>query len=431
MSATVRATSRFAPRNGEGKAAPDFVPEGDAGGPALSVAYARHFESAVVVEQCAAQLGTRVPTLLVVFCGGKHDAQQVRNALRHAYGPVEVVGGSAAGAITTGGFGYSGLELAVLAFYDPRMTPRVALDSGLLESEYGAGRALGAKVAALAEPGALALLFFDSVASNAPLRLHYASSIVAGFESGLGGKKVELVGGGLLTTLNLSDGWVFTGQDVCKHAAVALVFPPGVRASTVVLHGCRPVSTFMQITRIEGAEVFELDGEPALTVIERMLNVSLGGRAGNALTLLATLGEKQGDPFAPYDENAYVNRLIFTSDRESGSVTLFEPDFQVGTMVQIMSRDNSLMLQSVQAGVEAANRTPAHGQPLFHLYIDCAGRASAFSGAAVEEAEMVVRGLDASVPLLGFYSGVEIAPFDGYSRPLDWTGLLTTLSWDS
>jgi len=58
---------------------------------------------------------------------------------------------------------------------------------------------------------------------------------------------------------------------------------------------------------------------------------------------------------------------------------------------------------------------------------DCAGRASARSGAATEEAALVMQSLDATFPLLGFYSGVEIAPFGGYSRALDWTGVLTLL----
>lgn len=395
------------------------------------VAYARHFEAAAAVEQCIAQFGAIRPRLLLAFCGGKHDPRLVRAALRAAYPGIDVVGGSAAGAIAAGGFGYSGLELVLLAFLDPALTPRLLHTRDLLAGEEAAGRALGARVAEIATDGALVLLFFDSVATGAPLRLHYASSIVDGFQAGLGGKRVELVGGGLLTDMNLSDGWVFAGAEVCKHAATALVFPPGVRAATVVLHGCRPVSTFMEITRIDGAEVFELDGEPALAVIERMLGLRLGGPEGHDLTLLATLGEKQGDPFAPYDENAYVNRLIVTSDRERGSVTLFEPDFRTGTKVQIMSRDNSLMLQSVRDGVETASREPIPGRKLVRLYIDCAGRASARSGAAIEEAEMVLRGLDRSVPLIGFYSGVEIAPFAGYSKPLDWTGVLTTISYSA
>jgi len=142
---------------------------------------------------------------------------------------------------------------------------------------------------------------------------------------------------------------------------------------------------------------------------------------------VATLGQKQGDQFAAFDENAYVNRLILTSNRERGSVTLFEPDFACGNTVQIMSRDNSLMIESVRHGVAASNQVIGRGDGLLSLYIDCAGRASARSGSPVEEAAVVIESIDHSIPLAGFYSGVEIAPFSGYSRPLDWTGLLAVL----
>jgi len=283
-------------------------------------------------------------------------------------------------------------------------------------------------VADQAADDAVVLLFFDSVASTAPLRLHHASAIVDGFHVGLGAKTVNLIGGGLLTDMNLSDGWVFDGIGVSKHAAVALVFPPSIRAETTVMHGCRPVSSFMEITRIDGAVVHELDGEPALAVIERMLGLRLGSTDGSDLSLVATLGEKHGDPFAPYDENAYVNRLILGANRTAGSITLFEPDFRQGTRVQIMARDNALMLDSVRHGTAAARMQSSAFKPFLGLYIDCAGRASARSGAPMEEAALMMQDLDASFPLLGFYSGVEIAPFGTYSRPLDWTGVLTLLT---
>ena len=85
------------------------------------------------------------------------------------------------------------------------------------------------------------------------------------------------------------------------------------------------------------------------------------------------------------------------------------------------------MLESVRDGVALMNGRVSGGEAVLGLYIDCAGRASAKSGAAVEEADLVRHGLDPSISLLGFYSGVEIAPFAGYSRPLDWTGVLTVL----
>jgi hypothetical protein len=226
--------------------------------------------------------------------------------------------------------------------------------------------------------------------------------------------------------MNMAGAWVFDGEGVHKHATAALIFPPSVEAETEILHGCRPVSAFMEITRIDGATVYELDGEPALKVIERMLGLPIGG--GGELSLVATLGQKQGDPFAPYDEKSYVNRLILSANPEAGSITLFEPDFERGAMVQIMSRDNALMLESVRRGVQAANAAVSGHEALLGLYIDCAGRASARSGSPVEEADLVVRGLDPQIPLLGFYSGVEIAPFAGErSKPLDWTGVLTVL----
>ena len=243
----------------------------------------------------------------------------------------------------------------------------------------------------------------------------------------LGRRPLCLLGGGLLTDMNLSDGWVFDGAACRHHLALALVFPAGIEAETAILHGCRPVRTFMEITRIDGAEVYELDGPPALGVIERMLGLPLGEAQGQELSLIATLGQKQGDPFSPYDENDYVNRLILRARPETGSVTLFEPDFERGALVQIMGRDNSLMLESVEQGVAALNGAVAGEGNLLALYIDCAGRASARSGAPVEEAEMVLRGLRADIPFAGFYSGVEVAPFRGYSRPLDWTGVLTVL----
>jgi hypothetical protein len=272
------------------------------------------------------------------------------------------------------------------------------------------------------------MLLFDSVATATPLRLHPASWLMEGFQRGLDGRMLHVIGGGLLTDINISGGWIFDHGEVAKHAMTALIFPPGLKATTAILHGCRPISTFMEITRVEGAEVLELDGQPALTVVERMLGMELGSASGQQLSLVATLGQKQGDPYAPYDENNYVNRLILQADPVRLSITLFEPDFVVGTRVQIMSRDNTLMLESVERGVKALKENIGGTDCLLALYIDCAGRASVMSGAPVEEAQLVLDTLAPAFPVMGFYSGVEIAPFAGdYSRPLDWTGVLTIL----
>jgi hypothetical protein len=394
----------------------------------VSIASAKHGDPTQAVRHCQQQLAGIEPRLLIAFCGGKHTPDAILGAMREAFGrQVSIVGGSAAGTIWRGGLSYSGLELTLAAFDDGDPLPRVVSVGGLQNDERAAGRALGGDIAAFAEPDSVVLLFYDSVASAAPLRLHPASAIVEGLQAGLGRKRVRLIGAGMLTDLNFSAGWVFDGREVAKHAAVALVFPPTVGDVTTILHGCRPISSFMAITRIAGAEVYELDGRPALEVIEETLGLPFTEAKVQDLSLIATLGEKQGDPFAPYDENSYVNRVILGTNRATGSVTLFEPDFKLGARVQIMSRDNALMLDSVREGVASANDRIAGRGGLLALYIDCAGRASVRSGAVTEEAEPVRQNLDPALPLIGFYSGVEIGPFGAYSRPLDWTGVLTVL----
>lgn len=392
-----------------------------------AVAYGRSSSASAAVEQCARQLQDCRPLLLLVFAGGKHDYEGVLGTFQTEFPSIPIVGGSAAGAISRDGFGYSGLEIGALAITDPRILPKVIVSRDLLAGEYEAGVDLGRELRLEAPDGGLVLIFYDSVASASPLRLHPASAIVDGVQAGLGDKCVNLVGGGLLTDLNLGGGWVFDGQAARKHVALALVFPPRVTATTEVLHGCRPVSAFMEITKIDGNVVHELDGKPALAVLEEMLGLLLAGKKADDLSLIATLGSKQGDPFAPFSEGVYVNRLILGGDRATGAIMLFEPDFQLGTMVQVMSRDNELMLQSVRDGVERANTVIRGGDGLFTLYVDCAGRASARTGATIEEAELVRRHLDRTIPFLGFYSGVEIAPFHGKARALDWTGVLTVV----
>lgn len=394
----------------------------------VRAAFSTHYDTATAVNACCDDLANFRPAFLLVFCGGKHDPAPVLAIIRQRWGQIPIVGGSAAGVIGCNRYGYSGLEFGVLAFDANSLLPQIYLTRGLLEGELEAGMALGREVASAASDNAVVALLFDSLASRTPRRLHYASAIVEGFNVGLQGKRVNLIGGGLLTDLNISDGWIFDGVGVCRHAAVALVFPPAMGAETVILHGCRPVSSFMEITRIDGAVVYELDGEPALTVLERMLGLRIGSIDGVGLSLIATLGEKHGDPFADYDENSYVNRLILMADRASGSITLFEPDFKLGTKVQIMARDNALMLESVRQGAAAIVAKTRGRNALFGLYIDCAGRASGRSGAAMEEAELMMQHFDPLLPLLGFYSGVEIAPIQGSSRPLDWTGVLTVVT---
>jgi small ligand-binding sensory domain FIST len=182
----------------------------------------------------------------------------------------------------------------------------------------------------------------------------------------------------------------------------------------------------MVITRSEGGTVYELDGKPAVQRLAELLELDPSIIRRQALSLGLTLGEKLGDPFAPFDEGNYVNRLVIGADPTSGSLDLLDTDMPSGLRVQLMLTDTDEMCASADACACALMRSADDGeQNLLALYIDCASRSSTAFGGEMEEAELVGRHIPEGIPFIGVYAGVEIAPMRGRSRPLDWSGVLT------
>ncbi len=402
----------------------------------LSVGMSHHSDSLEAGQQAARMaLDSMEPNVSVAwalaFCGGRHDPEAVLQGLRSEFGEVEIVGGTAVGTITNSSIGYTGYECAVTAFPSSIPQPVIVQASGLEAEEAKVGQQLGSRLYEIANEGDTVLMFYDSIRSGPPPVLNVGSQLLDGVYMGLGGKQLTIIGAGLIGDFQMSRSYVFNGRQVMKHAAVAVVLPAMLSAHTTIMHGCMPVSSFLEITRIDGPLIHEINNRPALEVLQEMIGGEQDPQDLDNLSLITTLGEKHGDLYAPYDESAYVNRLIVSANPEDGSVRLFEADFQVGTKIQVMSRNNQMMGESVQRRTRALLESLGSAKPLGAFYIDCAGRACAFGGGDVEEASILQTEMGRDIPLLGFYSGVELAPLLGRTRPLDWTGVLTVFTLEN
>ncbi len=363
-------------------------------------------------------------SFVLAFCGNRHQPEAFLQCLRTYFGDALIVGGAAVGTITQNTLGYVGYECAIAAFSPKLPVPTTLVEYGLDQDEIAAGRRIGERLLDITQPGDTVLLFYDLVKSSPPPILNVGSRLMDGIYAGLDGRQLQLVGAGTLGDFQLTSSFVFDGRQISRQAVVAVALPSAWHSHTIIMHGCTPVSSFLKITKIKGSMIYELDGLPAVDALYKRLGADHPALQTGNLSLL-TLGRKHGDPFAPYDESLYVNRLIMDMDREKGSITLFEADFEEGEQVQIMARDSQKMLASVQNRTLELKASLGTARPIFALYIDCAGRASALSGCEIEEASILQTELGPEIPLLGFYSGVEIAPLLGRSRPLDWTGVLT------
>jgi len=375
-------------------------------------------------------LGRAGGGLVVAFCTGQHDYQACFDGIRSEVGDVPIIGGAAIGVITGEDLGYEGHEVGV-AVLPNVLTFEVAAEGRLDEGERKVGLELGTQLSGKRDPSEkLTLLFYDSVRSAPPPApvLNVSSYLIDGFEQGFGSNPPPLVGAGLVGNYAFEKGKLFCGRNVADQHAVAALLSGEWSAHTTIMHGCKPISGVHTVTRVEGPVVYEIDDKPALDVIDELL----GGQEwhGRLPLLLVTLGVNHGTKYGPYNEKNYVNRLVSGIMPEEKGVVLFEADFENGAEFQFMRRNADLMAESAEKGSREAIAYLQENdrEPFFALYIDCAGRTAAFSGAEKEEAAIIQENIGRRVPLLGFYSGVEIAPLMGKSRGLDWTGVLLILS---
>ena len=217
-----------------------------------------------------------------------------------------------------------------------------------------------------------------------------------------------------------------SGSEVGAQCAAALALSGAFRPRHRIMHGCIPLDgIYRKITRMEGDVLYELDGRPVVNVIDEFKVA--GWRSHHPVNYL-TVGVNCGERFGEPREDRYINRLITGITPDGQGIGMFEPDLETGMEIQFMIRDVERMAESSEENARAL-LGEAGGAPAFGLYIDCAGRTAEFSHTAEEEAAGVQKVFrERGVPLLGFYSGVEIAPLMGKSRGLDWTGVLLVLT---
>jgi len=197
-----------------------------------------------------------------------------------------------------------------------------------------------------------------------------------------------------------------------------------------IMHGCTPLDgVYHRITKIEGPVIYEIDGKPIVEMIDELYG-NQAWRRQHPVNLL-TIGVNHGRRFEESNESNYVNRLITGALPNGEGIGIFEPDLEPGTEIQFMLRDTAKMIESAKRNsAELMEQIKADGrEALFGMYIDCAGRTATYSNTTTEEASVVQEVFNQyNTPLLGFYSGVEVAPLLQKSRGLDWTGILVVLA---
>ena len=238
---------------------------------------------------------------------------------------------------------------------------------------------------------------------------------------------------------------VFVGglSGVAFDAQVALV--------SRVTQGCTPIAKEHTITAAEGHVVTALDGEPALDVLMRDLNISLDNPQPALAKVRATLvGLTQANDTTvrrtgEFDDAVLVRHIIGL-DPARQAVAVAHP-VEVGMHLTFCQRNaaaakadllrigaeirEALEPEEMTADIANSVNTTTHNNPhparrmAGALYVSCAGRGGPHFGHPSAEMQIVRRALG-DVPMVGFFAGGEIAHQNLYG----YTGVLTVFTTD-
>ncbi|MEV2267650.1 FIST signal transduction protein [Nonomuraea africana] len=216
---------------------------------------------------------------------------------------------------------------------------------------------------------------------------------------------------------------LFAGGEVYTEGAIGVLLGGGVKVSTVVSQGCRPIGPTMVVTGAEENLLLELAGQPALARLEDIVSdldeddrelVASGLQIGVAM-----------DEYAEHHERGdFLIRGVIGIDPEREAVAIGDV-VDVGRSVRFQVRD------AATADEDLYDLLDAHREELGRvdgaLLFACNGRGSAMFGSADHDA-VALRDTLGAIGMAGFFAAGEVGPVAGHNHVHGFTASILVFS---
>ncbi len=367
--------------------------------------------------------------LCFLFCTSRHDPEDFFQGVKGTLGNrTKFFGGYANGTCTNNQVGYDGYQTVVGVWGNTDITFDLMIQEGIAFQEYETGKALGLQINQKKySKQPQMLLLFDAVNRlEGKFRMNYGTPFIKGMSETIGSWP-KVVGARLLGDMKFKPTRQWLGDRMTQNSATALIMSGNIRMDYQIMHGCHPASAYHKVTAVKGANILELDHKPALDVVGNILGEDLRDNF-QELKFFVTLGKNMGDKWENYNPGNYINRMCVGVDTESRSLYMAEMDLEEGMEVQLMRRSFEMEYVSVRTKKLIDKTKASDRRIIFGMYINCSGRAAAYSNNTDEDIRHVQVAVNGEFPLLGIYEAGELAMIGGELQVLDWTGLFCLFS---
>lgn len=215
---------------------------------------------------------------------------------------------------------------------------------------------------------------------------------------------------------------LFCDRFAHHRGMVGVALRGNLEVDAIVAQGCRPIGTPMFVTRHHERVIFELDGRPAVEVLQRLfdeLSPLERIKAQHSLFIGIVMDPNR----EVYDAGDFLVRNLVGVDPQSGAIGT-AAQLHKNAVVQFHLRDAETSAADLRALVteHAALRrqSPSAGVLLF----SCLGRGQGLYGQPDHDSSLVRELLGARVPIAGFFGNGEIGPVAGRTHMHGYTSSL-------
>ena len=226
------------------------------------------------------------------------------------------------------------------------------------------------------------------------------------FETVLEGlsKNKALVAGGISVPSGTGPTVGIDGRVLPQGSGVGVCFRSGIGLQAVVAQGCTKVGPSYTVTACEPHCILELDGNPALEVLEKMAN-SASKEEQKKISSNLVCG------IASPDQQDYLVRQIIGFVPNKKGIAIGD-SVKAGDKFQFHVRDRTAAQSDLRLMMKRARTErlfdESVGQPVAALQISCVARGRSFFGSSNVDLESIQGLLDG--PVAGCFANGEIGP---------------------
>jgi hypothetical protein len=371
-------------------------------------------------EQALENAGVNKPDFVFMFATVGYDQRSVLRAVREATGGAPLCGCSAEGTISGEDADESNYSVVVMAISSAELRWRNGLATGLSTDSRVAGRLIAQSLSSDVYAEAVGLFVFpDGTKVN-------FDDFFAGLEANLPSDRfLPLWGGGAGDNLALVQSYQYCDDEIVSDGVAYALLSGEAHPASAIGIGYLPIGGERKVTRSEGNVIYEIDGKPALEMLQEYLpdrDLAENWRRYAHSCVLCLRA-----PSYMKDEE-YVVRTILSLDATDGSATV-QTEVPEGSSIWMTSKDQEKFATGLDRMAEQIKQELGGNQPKAVLHFDCVSRGKLMfrDQEKLQLLRQFRQAVGPEAPWAGFYTFGEIGPVGKHNCYHNYTAVVLAL----